>query len=639
MSKSREMVNLYMQRLKERYIYLIIMTIIIGFFTYLYNDSNNSIISGGENEIQMPILNNEIRQDIKIEHDNPKEIVINLGEHEKINESSIYDINVFNGDEVIATLELDLSTLEDDQNISISMPKLGRKDASKLTIQIKGDNTNVNNALKINTFKSNNNQMYIDGVQGTDSLSTIVTYSRFSIVYMTIIILLYIALCFLILYIDVNKIHNGVFIIIILLGAFSAVLNPILDTPDEQAHVARAELTSRGVFFVKGDASEYNISKSMESILNNIQKTFENDELISTDGNFDYSGITNTYAETNIFFSYIPQAIGILLAKIFSINTLSILTFGRILNLLAYALMVRFAIKIAPSFKLPIAIISMMPMVIFVAASFNPDASTYGLTFILIAYFLKLYKQENINIKQMIIFSVISILLGFVKLPYCILGGLIIFLPKEKFADKRAYYKSFVFVLIIAVVSLAWGLKSVMGGSGNSPFNSYYIENNISVSDQIVYILQNPKTFIIGFVKSLFDNLNIYISQINIFGWLTYSLNPTLMILYPAFVIVVVFTYPNNMEICRKTKLGLGLMVFGVYVITNLILYLSWTPVGSSGIEGVQGRYFCSLLVLLTLFSNRQVEGINEEKMNLKYIFIAMVFVAIFLVTLVNRAY
>ena len=50
------------------------------------------------------------------------------------------------------------------------------------------------------------------------------------------------------------------------MGIISALINPIMDIPDEPAHLARAELTSRGILFANGDPMNFNISQSVGSL-------------------------------------------------------------------------------------------------------------------------------------------------------------------------------------------------------------------------------------------------------------------------------------------------------------------------------------------------------------------------------------
>ena len=300
--------------------------------------------------------------------------------------------------------------------------------------------------------------------------------------------------------------------------------------------------------------------------------------------------------------------------------------------------MVRFAIKIAPMFKVPLGLIAIMPMAIFIASSLNPDATTYGLGFICIGYFLYLYKKENINVKEIAIYSILSILLGLVKLPYCMIGGLIIFLPKSKFINNKTYYKSFLFVMLVALVAIGWGLGAIVS-SAVSPFDGFYLAKNISPKGQIMYILGSPLNFIKQFSVALIENIGSYVQHLSTFGWLSYGFNSGVMTLYTIFLGSVIILYPNEERLCNKTKYGTMIVALGIYTVTCFILFLSWTPVGGSVIEGVQGRYLLLIIGLLTLLSVGKAHSPKDDSIDLKFIFTGMIFAIIFIITMMNRYY
>ena len=52
------------------------------------------------------------------------------------------------------------------------------------------------------------------------------------------------------------------------------------------------------------------------------------------------------------------------------------------------------------------------------------------------------------------------------------------------------------------------------------------------------------------------------------------------------------------------TRIGALVVAAGIYVGIALSMYLTWTPVGSDVINGVQGRYFIGFLPLIPLILN-----------------------------------
>lgn len=643
MKKLNNKKSIYINKLKERYLYIILLTIVMVFFSCFYKQKVYTDLVINSEIKEKKILSGEVNEYIIINRDNPRQISLNIGIAKESKKSAIYKISVLKDNNIIANEEIDTLELSKNQNIVLSLPSKEILKGDKLVLQIKTDNLDQDNALMVYLSENNDTILNINGVETKETLQAKIIYERFSTNYILILIFIYLVSCLIILGWNARFIHNYVFIIIIAMGIISAIINPIMDIPDEPAHLARAELTSRGILFANGDPSDFNISQSVSSLIDNSFFKIEDGKFTTSEGNYKYTGYYNNYASSNIFISYIPQAIGIILGKLLG-GSIAILLLGRICNLICYALMVRYALKIAPKYKIGLSIIAMMPMVIFIAASFNQDASTYGLTLLAIAYFLKIYDKDTINIKDIAIFSSITILLGLIKLPYSILAGLIIFIPKEKFNDKKTYYKSFLFVGSVAIITVLWGLSSLLISSNTSsstvtPFSIYYTENNVNAKAQIQYILSSPVHFLINFIRSLFDNMRLYLDQINIFGWLSYSINPTVTIIYQVFLFITLFMYSEKNTLKAKTRLGSALVLLGIYVATNLILYLTWTSVGSNTIVGVQGRYFCSALALIPLISCNEFSIENTEEKDFKLQFLALVFIVIFIITIMNRYY
>ncbi|WP_294351704.1 DUF2142 domain-containing protein [uncultured Clostridium sp.] len=632
----------YLKSIKERYVYILIITAIMFFFSYFLKENIIIELSSQENLREEIVLDGEINEHIKISRNNLKQLYLNV-ENNKEAKPAEYEINVLQDDNVISSKIINTEELGTNENIGFDLSKSKLKKNDTIVLQIKTNNLNKEDGLKVSVSKSYSTYLDINGVKTNETLPIKIVYGRFTTFYICIFILIYLAACSFVILWDNKKIYNCVFAVIIGAGVISAFLNPVMDIPDEPAHLSRAELTSRGILVVSGDVSKYSISQSLHSINENTFCLIEDSQFISSDGNYDYSKSYNNYASTNIFIGYIPQAIGIILGKLIG-GSAAILFLGRLCNLLAYALMARYAIKISPRYKVPLSVVAMMPMAIFIAASFNQDATTYGLALILIAYFLKIYDEANIGIKEIAIFSIIAILVGLVKLPYSILGGLLIFIPKDRFKSNKIYYKSFLFVFAIAAVALMWGVTYMLFGQiGDNdiktPVSIYFEQNNVSSKDQIKYIISSPKKFSREFLKYIFNSFRGNVDQLNTFGWLAYTASPTVMMFYQIFLAITTILFPEKKSLSKKTRIGVGLIIFGVYVAVNLMLYITWTTVGSPTVAGVQGRYFCSLFALLPLVFKRRNQIESDERNDFKFVCISILFLIIYMITLMNRYY
>lgn len=87
------------------------------------------------------------------------------------------------------------------------------------------------------------------------------------------------------------------------------------------------------------------------------------------------------------------------------------------------------------------------------------------------------------------------------------------------------------------------------------------------------------------------------------FGWLSYGSNG-LALLYLFFYGSISVFYPKQFKQNVVTRIGALVVAAGIYVGIALSMYLTWTPVGSDVINGVQGRYFIGFLPLIPLILN-----------------------------------
>ena len=136
----------------------------------------------------------------------------------------------------------------------------------------------------------------------------------------------------------------------------------------------------------------------------------------------------------------------------------------------------------------------------------------------------------------------------------------------------------------------------------------------------------------------MLDNLRMYLDQLNTYGWLSYGANSAVKTIYPIFIGGIIMLYPTKEVLSKKLKWGLALISLGIYATTCFIIYVSWTPVGGAGIDGVQGRYFVPVIAILMLFSGAKSTE-DDSKKDFRYLFIAIIFVIFLLIFMMNRYY
>lgn len=104
--------------------------------------------------------------------------------------------------------------------------------------------------------------------------------------------------------------------------------------------------------------------------------------------------------------TYIPSALGILIARTLSSDMADIYYAGRLFNLLTFMGLVILAFKLLPYKKNTFFVVLTMPMLLLMSTVYSADMLAIAFSTVFIAYCLKLYEKDKINIKDVILLIV-----------------------------------------------------------------------------------------------------------------------------------------------------------------------------------------------------------------------------------------
>ncbi len=425
-----------------------------------------------------------------------------------------------------------------------------------------------------------------------------------------------------------KKIHVNVLVSVLVFGALFALLTPILDVPDEATHLGRAFVVANGSLFDVSGGAPVSNGLAQLTALHMSKETLLNSTLY---GQPISEGLGNTTLGNGQFFlAYLPSAIVIFFSRVFHAGILPLFYAGRIINLVTYAVFAYFAVKTAPRFKIFFAVVALMPMSLFIAASYNRDFLTYALVLLLAAYFTKMVFKKSFTIgrKQTITFIILCALVAMLKyslLPFCLL---MLFIPSSRFASKKSKALHSILAIVIPVAAAAalfaanTFLITATGSAGSSALTEGGVNlMGANIGAQLHYMLGSLTTTVSVFLRSFVEN-TYYITQLFSFGWLSYGPPEVFIYLYVGFFMLVAFVYSQyessaarleeetKLSLCGR--LGVFIVILLGYVLVNLLLYLTWTPVGAGLIQGVQARYFIPLLLFLP-FLSRNVRPMQSE--------------------------
>lgn len=303
------------------------------------------------------------------------------------------------------------------------------------------------------------------------------------------------------------------------------------------------------------------------------------------------------------FVCYIPQSLAIMIGKMFGFSTAGLAYFARIFNFVLWAVLVYFAIKLIPKFKKIVLFIALLPITLQEATSLAPDALAIGLGIFLISYvvYLAYGRKEKLSRKELALLYTMAGVMGFCKIVYLPLVLLYLIIPEERFGSKKKKWIHLAIIgTLVVVLNLAWLAVS----------SGFLVEFNPGVNskEQLVWIMSHPFGYVVVIARTIVANMQLWISNMlgMHLGSFVFNL-PSIVFLMSFAMFVVLFMQRD--ETLKIKKFDRIVFIVTFLIITMLIftsLYIQWTAVSAPIIDGIQGRYFLPILLLVPLIFCRK---------------------------------
>jgi uncharacterized membrane protein len=327
---------------------------------------------------------------------------------------------------------------------------------------------------------------------------------------------------------------------------------------------------------------------------------------------------------------YIPSGMALIFGRLFDFPYHIIFFFGRWANVLLYSTVVFFAIRKLNTGKMIMSVMALFPTAIFLASNYNYDSWVTAFTLLGLSYLFSELQQpaKKITWKEtMILIGSLVIGLG-PKAIYFPLLFLLFLIKPEKFSSLNQY-KKFVFASgcsILFVVG-SFMIPFLTGGPGVGDLRGGEAVNS---AQQVQFILSEPFVY----AKILINFMKYYLNPSHASGFVTFFAYHGFIkgfFLVVITLIIVVFTDKNKYDTHTSSLKVRGLIICIFLITVALIctaLYISYSPVKSDSIAGVQDRYLIPLLfpLLYVLGSCRIRNPFNKNIYN-GILFATMAFV------------
>lgn len=448
------------------------------------------------------------------------------------------------------------------------------------------------------------------------------------------VIMMLIIAVYLMLYKLNVHVENIVFTVVVIVGFIYNLVFPVYSVPDEDQHLYKSYYISNSLLFVD------NLDEGSKI---NMRSCDADAGLRTTNINRGYYDSYYSYLKTPFVsesdteivikngargkssqpYLYVISALGITIGRLLKLNTVYSFMFGRILNLLLYALVLRYCLKKIPLGKSKLIIWAMLPMALHQIMSYNYDCSIFILSMLVITMSLYIsHTTEKISILDWVILVGSALLLAPVKSYAYIAIVAVAFLciNKIKKKDKKSLFAGGALIIGLIMIFVIPKIVSAFQDTEEvvSTSSTYIVPWTGTPGYTIGYLVSHVTDAIYVLYDTVVVNAGYYLSTCigSSLGWLEIKVSDFIIAMFFMLIVVTVVSESETIILSNKARIYLRLLAIFSMFVPILGMWISWTPLSSSIILGVQGRYFLIpvLLFLLTLQKRNKGESFVYKK-------------------------
>lgn len=413
--------------------------------------------------------------------------------------------------------------------------------------------------------------------------------------------------------------------IVIFIGlAFSWVFHvkPPFSSPDEGAHLSRADALRNGyVYLVSPNGKVFSggeIDKSLNSARARYDNVISGKEKLTGDIKNDirrqqWSGENIFYSMANTAFYfpaiYIPQAIGFTIGHGLELNVYDTYKLVSAISVLTIIAILMLAWKLYP-IPVPALAVMILPMSIFQIFSPTIDGLTFALSVLMMSLFINILRDTT-NQKQYLKIISLCVIIFILSSSRANLIPLTLFPLWLFFKTKnKAGLLGFVITLLLVMLWTYFSIKTVQDNGIHHPgieqidVLKHYVTHPFEVLTIIFNTVTDPQ--MLGFYASSF---------IGTLGWLNAPITDFAYWGFGiSFAALILFNISfKQISPRRNESLILIFFVLSIVVLTFCALLVQWSTFPALKVDGVQGRYFTIPFIILgyAIMENRKLVRIS----------------------------
>ena len=293
----------------------------------------------------------------------------------------------------------------------------------------------------------------------------------------------------------------------------------------------------------------------------------------------------------------LPQALTMrYLGRKFQFPALPVFYACRLVGLFCYLVLAWFSVRIIPLGKWILALLAAAPVAVLQAATVSADTISNGIGLLFIAGSLALVVQEEIRWKEWLSFVILFLILFWGKpnlIPLAILPFLLL---------KPSQFKMRVGYFTLAITVLALFLLEVVGWNILVYSRLPAVVGDVNPAEQIKFILTHPFNFAAILTGDIqLHGVEYFQNWLAIYGFNYWPVSVLIYYLFMFALLGALFLRDGNRKLDQRQRIILVIVFLINYLGTIFSLYVAVSPVASKTIDGVQGRYFVTVMPLLFL--------------------------------------
>lgn len=464
----------------------------------------------------------------------------------------------------------------------------------------------------------------------------------FTIIYIGIFVMLYLCRNYLPKY---NIKHEKLFVLLSLIfGITFSILIPIFQVPDEETHI---KMIYKELGYENIDIEKYiGSAKNNASIIRNKNKKVDTKKYFSISNKLMVK-FKFTIPKVSVL-RHFPQAMALEISTIFHLPVFIAFFLAELFGVIFYTIVGYYTLKILPIKKDAMMFLMLLPIAVQQYSSFSYDCVTNAICFFMIAYILYLkFIKDSFELKDLVYFLLLLILICICKIPYVLLGLIIFIVPFKKWNIKLKklninykFLNEHKYIIIPSFIILIITLACIVF----EYFNNSYVIRTVYVSlmhpfSAIRLINRTIVTFFFEYVNSFFSEL----------GWLETDYPFLIELLMIIFFLIFIFFDVDDDKYKLTVYDKIYIFIISLLMVCFTILsMLPWT-VNAYGVDidnisngtilyyirnikyigGVQGRYFIPFIFLIFLIFDFKCKGVFK-KYKFQY-FITIYYVVIYI--------